>query len=78
MIRYIQLASDIVFYDISTQQATWVSDFASVFDKMLFNGYDVNTLDVAEYACCTRSPPSRDSKKMWSTFQCDPEAICSN
>ena len=55
-----------------------MSDFASVFDKMLFNGYDVNTLDVAEYACCTRSPPSRDSKKMWSTFQCDPEAICSN
>ena len=45
---------------------------------MLFNGYDVNTLDVAEYACCTRSPPSRDSKKMWSTFECDSEAICPN
>ena len=58
-------------------QATWVSDFALVFDKMLFNGYDASTLDVAQYGCCTRDPPSKDKKsKKGSKFECDPNATC--
>ena len=58
-------------------QATWVSDFAEVYDKMLFNGYDVNTLDVADYGCCTRNPPSKEKKSRKGTnFECDPSATC--
>ena len=54
-----------------------MSDFALVFDKMLFNGYDASTLDVAEYGCCTRDPPSKDKKsKKGSKFECDPNATC--
>ena len=58
-------------------QTTWVSDFAEVYDKMLFNGYDVSTLDVADYGCCTRNPPSKEKKsRKGSKFECDPSATC--
>ena len=52
-------------------------DFASVFDKMLVNGYDGTTLEVAEYGCCTRNPPSKEkNSKKGSKFECDPNATC--
>ena len=54
-----------------------MSDFAEVYDKMLINGYDVNTLDVADYGCCTRNPPSKEKKsRKGSKFECDPSATC--
>ena len=57
-------------------QALWVADFASVFDKMLLNGYEVDNLDTAEYGCCTRVPPSMHERRYVSMVQCDPEALC--
>jgi len=61
----------------ANDQAMWVSDFASVFDKMLANGYDISTLDIAEYGCCTRDPPSKENEATeGSKFECDPNARC--
>ena len=58
-------------------QEDWIVDFAAVFDKMLTNGYDLNLMDVAEYECCTRNPPSKHKKsKKGSVVECDPSAIC--
>ena len=61
----------------ATDQATWVTDFASAFDKVLSNGYSQDSLDVAEYGCCTRIPPTMDNKsKKGSLASCDPAAVC--
>ena len=45
--------------EYANDQARWVLDFADVFDRMMTNGYDVNKLQVADYECCTRNPPSK-------------------
>ena len=58
-------------------QAQWVLDFANVFDKMMANGYNTNQLEVAEYGCCTRNPPSKAKiASKGSVVDCDPSATC--
>ena len=64
----------------ASDQAQWVDAFATVYDKMLANGYDMtNDLVEAEYGCCTRNPPSKKSEtnfRLGSGFQCERDAIC--
>ena len=61
----------------AADQATWVEDFGRVFDKMTTNGYDRDALDLADYGCCKRSPPSKAKEaKQGSTVECDPRAVC--
>ena len=63
--------------EYAIDQARWVLDFAKVFDKMMANGYDINQLQVAEYECCTRNPPSKAKKpRKGSVVECDSSATC--
>jgi len=55
-------ATATIVEEYASNQAKWVTDFANVFDKMMANGYDINQLQIAEYECCTRNPPSKAKK----------------
>jgi len=63
--------------DYASNQEQWVLDFADVYDRMMANGYDINQLQVAEYECCTRNPPSKANKaNKGSVVTCDSSATC--
>ena len=63
--------------EYASNQAQWVLDFADVYDRMMANGYDINQLQVAEYECCTRNPPSKANKaRQGSVVTCDSSATC--